>query len=109
MAQNKIYILKEIKKMKKVNFNNEMKTRYNQYIMSDNYNLWDVYSSFSRAKAEAFKYCQNLCKEYNGQNLKILTASRFVFTAGFTYTDNDNKKHFVLITKSKDLDTIIIE
>lgn len=102
--------------MKQINFNKEMKERLQQYENSTAFCLRDVYGSFSYAKQKAFEYCEIIRKDYenNSDNVsvndgKILTASKFVFTYGFTYTDSEYQKHFVLITPSKNLDAIVEE
>lgn len=96
--------------MKTINFNKYMKGYYKAYQNSDMYNLRAAYNSCSFAKLEAFDYCEQIKKELDGENAKIITASKFVFTYGFTYVDTfDNSKHFVLITPSKELDAIIEE
>lgn len=99
--------------MKQVKFNKEMKKYFELYHYSTKYTLRDAYSSFSLAKQEAFEYCEQIRKEkqifFQVSNGKIITASKFVFTYGFVYWDEDNKKHFALITPSKELDAIVEE
>lgn len=82
-----------------------MKTReykaYRMYKASNNYSLYDVYGRFSKAKSEAWKYCKELCEYKNGNNLKIITANNFQFTAGFEYEET-GKLMFMYITKLYD-------
>lgn len=96
--------------MKNTKFNKYMKDYYYKYMASNMYDLRDAYGTYSFAKHNAFEYCEQIRKEFDGENAKIITASKLVFTYGFTYIDTfDNTKHFVLITKSKELDAIIEE
>lgn len=93
--------------MEKVNFNKSMKETYASYERATARTLWDVYDSFSHAKQQAFDYCQKLQYEHHGENGRIIGANGFKFSYGFTYTDENNKKHFVYITKSHDKDAVI--
>lgn len=88
-------------------FNSTMQNIYDKYKMSYNYKLYDCYGSISSAKAKAFEYCENLCKEHNGKGLKIIGFNKTQFSMGFEYRDNENKLHFVYITKDYDRDCII--
>lgn len=95
--------------MKIIKFNNQMKTIYKAYQKSNMLTLWDAYEKFSHAKQNAFDYCQKLQHDYNGDGGRIIAYNTFGFSYGFTYTDNENKKHFVYITKSNDKNSIIID
>lgn len=65
-------------------------------------NLSEVYGRYSTKKAEAFNYCLNLMKRYNGWGLRILTHNSFVFTAGFEFVDPITSHAMVMyITPSK--------
>ena len=77
-----------------------LKQAYKNYMQSSNYNLNDIYKSYSYSKARAFDYCKNLCNKYSGQDLKIICGNTFTFSAGFTYSQ-DNKNYFVFITKDQ--------
>ena len=93
--------------MEQVKFNKSIKDAYTAYIRSTARTLWDVYDSFSYAKEKAFNYCIELLNKHHGENGRIVYKNGFVFSFGFTYTDENNKKHFVYITKSHDKDVII--
>ena len=60
---------------------------YRAYKHSNAYDLYDVYGSFSRAKANAWRYCQELCDRYGGMGLKIVGANSQTFSIGFEYPD----------------------
>ena len=77
----------------------QMKNAYRSYQLSSNTSLWDVYSSWSKEKQEAFEYCKKLCADYDGKGLKIVSANGWMFTCGFM-CEIDGKKAFVFITKS---------
>ena len=74
-----------------------MKEAYERYLNSNNYNLYYVYNYFSSAKAEAWEYCKELCKDYGGSDLKVIGANSNFFSAGFTFTEDDIDK-FMFIT-----------
>lgn len=94
--------------METIKYNKMMQEAYRRYRMSDAYTLWDVYGSFSRAKENAFKYCEKLCAEHGGDLLKVLGAGSSLFSCGFTYTNKDDgKKYFVYITKDHDRQCVI--
>ena len=89
--------------------NKNIKNKYNEYKRSDARQLWDVYGKFSNEKIKAFDYCVDLCKKYNGVDLKIISYNTFAFSCGFTYTNDDGRKMFVYITKTQDQQTQIDE
>lgn len=74
---------------------------YRMYKSSDMYSLYDAYGRFSRKKAEAWEYCERLCKEKDGRGLKVIGASTSVFSAGFEY-EEDGKPMFMYITHTAD-------
>lgn len=80
---------------------------YERYSNMYHTDLNDCYNNYSDAKARAWEYCKGLCNKYNGYGLSIISYNTFMFTAGFTYYDADNKKHFVFITPSYDADIIV--
>lgn len=88
--------------------NARMRRAYDNYKRSYNYDLWDVYTTFSRAKRDAWEYCENLCYKYNGHGLKVIGANTMQFTAGFEYED-DGKPMFMYITKASDTSAEIDE
>lgn len=64
--------------------------------------LSDVYGKWSKAKENAFDYCQRLMAEYRGWNLKILSANTFMFTAGFEFENPETGAIAIMyITPSK--------
>ena len=56
---------------------------------SDMTSLFDAYGRFSSKKSQAWEYCKELCYQYHGENLKIVSHNSFIFTAGFIYSDKD--------------------
>ena len=78
----------------------EMKQKWQQYYDSETYDLDQCYKTYSDAKAEAWENCKQLCREYNGCCLKVITHSIFTFTAGFIFSNDDNETCFYLITPS---------
>lgn len=52
----------------------------------EGYNLRDVYGRYSSRKEDAFKYCEELCKEKEGWDLCIIAHNHNYFTARF-FTD----------------------
>ena len=87
----------------------QIKEKFNDYKKSNNYTLYDIYNTHSHAKAKAFAYCVDLCNQYNGECLKIVSYNQFAFTCGFTYTNGNGEKMFVYITKANDYQTKIEE
>lgn len=75
---------------------------YESYKRSSNTSLYDVYSSFSREKANAWEDCKELMYKKNGHGLRIISANWYMFTAGFKY-EEDGKQMFMYITKTKDV------
>lgn len=71
------------------------------YRRSTDYGLYDVYSSFSSAKAKAWEYCKNLMAINNGRGLKVISANGFMFTAGFLFEEN-GVEYLMYITKTAD-------
>lgn len=69
------------------------------YKDSTKWNLWFAYKSFSKAKDRAWDYCEYLCKEMNGKDLKVISANTSFFTAGFLFYE-DGQEKLMYITKS---------
>ena len=64
--------------------------------------LADVYGNYSRAKEEAFKYCQRLMEEHNGEDLRILSYNTFIFTAAFImWSEETGEALLMYITPSR--------
>ena len=75
---------------------------YEDYKRSNLTSLRDVYSSWSHAKENAYRYCRELMHEKNGHDFRIISANGWMFTAGFMF-EEDGKQMFMYITKGKDL------
>ena len=83
---------------------------FEAYKRSNNYDLYDVYDSWSSAKTTAWKHCRDICVNLNGRALKIISANAWRFTAGFTYVDVETgKEKFVYITKDKHIEVEVPE
>lgn len=57
------------------------------YRNSTCYELWDAYGRCSVKKREAWEYCKRLCREFEGEDLKVISYNTYMFTAGFMYAD----------------------
>lgn len=75
---------------------------YDAYKRSTKYSLYDAYGSFSKAKAEAWQYCENLMKEYDGYGLKVISHNGYQFTAGFMF-EYEGSTMFMYISRSYDI------
>jgi len=63
--------------------------------------LSDVYGKYSANKCRAFSYCKELCYQYDGSDLKIISHNVYIFTAGFQFIDKDTGViKFMFITPS---------
>jgi hypothetical protein len=51
--------------------------------------LWDAYEKPSFAKAKAWKYCVDLCREMGGFDMVISARNCMVFSVVFTFVDNE--------------------
>ena len=96
--------------------NARMTSAYERYTASDNYSLYDVYKTFSPAKARAWECCKDLCDRNGGYALKVISANTFAFTAGFcvdTFQNPDGSegdtshKVFFYITPSSDTEAYV--
>lgn len=79
-----------------------MRSAYARYKMSMMCELYDCYDSFSKAKADAMTYCENLMHELNGWGLRIVSYNCNVFTVGFLFMNEDDEKCFAYITRDYD-------
>lgn len=78
-------------------------SRYADYQHSCAYDLSYVYSSYSTAKAQAWRYCEDLMAKHDGWGLRIISNNVFMFTAGFLFRDPDTDAlKFMYITKTSD-------
>ena len=75
---------------------------YDDYKMSSATSLHDVYGSFSRAKAEAWKYCEELMQRFDGYGLRVISSNGWMFTAGFMF-EEDGKQMFMYISPNRDI------
>ena len=87
--------------------NKRMAAAFNSYTKSSNYELRHVYRSWSDKKQAAFENCRRACKDHGGQGLRIISANTNFFTVGYTYDDENGKKHFVYITHASTTDATI--
>ena len=74
---------------------------YNKFLRSNDLELIDVYTSYSRAKANAYKYCKARQNEFNSYNGVIASYCSTNFTYAFTGCC-EGKEYFVFITKTHD-------
>ncbi|MBQ0112276.1 MAG: hypothetical protein KBT03_04015, partial [Bacteroidales bacterium] len=74
-----------------------MQSNYRSYLKSDDENIFQAYGKPSQEKIKAYSYCEQICKEYDGKNIKVVGASTYIFTVGFEITYND-EQCFVYIT-----------
>lgn len=79
------------------------------YRRSDKINLYQAYGRFSDAKAEAWEYCERLCKERSGWGLKVISYNRFFFTAGFLFEDDGAKLMYITHTDDRVIEYIFSE
>ena len=63
--------------------------------------LDDVYGSYSSAKAQAYRYCVDLMRDYDGHGLLIMGHNCMTFSVGFIGYIN-GLKHFFYITRDHD-------
>ena len=78
-----------------------MKDAYKRYLESYNYTLSDCYSNWSCYKENAFSYCENSRKKYEGRGGKIVSYCLTNFSYGFIGVIN-GKKAFFYITRDYD-------
>lgn len=71
------------------------------YLNSRYGNLWTAYNKPSSRKAIAWHYCEAKCREYGGENLKVISRNTSKFTAGFTFR-MAGKMYLMYITKGCD-------
>ena len=74
----------------------------NSWRRSNATELWQVYGTYSRAKAEAMEYCKNLQYELNGYDGRITGASNYFFSYAFKYR-KDGKAWMMYITHAADI------
>lgn len=84
-----------------------MLSMYDRWRNSNMDNIFKAYGRPSMKKIEAWEYCEDLCRRYNGHGLKVISRNIYKFTAGFAgeTADDDTgelKKIFVFITDCYD-------
>lgn len=75
---------------------------YKQYLNSSWKNIWQAYENPSYNKEKAWSYCEQLCRDCNGYNLKVISKNTFQFTAGFEFLTPDGFICFCFITRKYD-------
>lgn len=69
---------------------------------NEGFYLWDVYGSYSQAKADAWRNCVRMYKEdENSENFRICSHNQWTFSVAWE-TIEDEKPFTILITKSGD-------
>lgn len=77
--------------------------QYPYYQQSCAHDLSDVYDSYSTAKAQAWRYCEDLVAKHDGWGLRVISHNIFMFTAGFLFRDPETDAlKFMYITKTSD-------
>ena len=74
----------------------------NAYNRSTDTELYHVYGTFSRAKAEAFDDCKVLEREYDGYDGRITGASNYFFSYTFRYM-KDDKEWMMYVTHANNI------
>lgn len=77
-------------------------SHYEVYKRSTASSLNDVYGTYSAEKGRAWKYCEELMREYDGHSLKVISANGWMFSAGFMF-EFEGKQMFMYITPSRDI------
>ena len=77
------------------------RTMYEKWLSSSDYELYDVYRSYSGAKARAFEYCRERERELNSLNGVIASHSIMMFTYAFTCS-YEGVEYLIYITPSHD-------
>lgn len=63
--------------------------------------LWDVYTSCSQAKRDAYARCKRLQYEYKGTDFRIISANGWAFSVAFE-GEYENEPATFVITKDND-------
>lgn len=85
--------------MTEVTFNKQMQSAYNRYLHSRYYNnIYNCYAKPSFYKIKALEYCNDLCRQLKGYDLKIIGYNCMQFSVGFHFEKNDCL-YFAYITK----------
>lgn len=90
-------------KVKTTKLNKREEYYQKAYVRSGANCLADSYGSYSRAKREAWKYCEEKRDALDGWGLKVLTHNSFMFTAGFEFKNPETGAvALCIITPSED-------
>jgi len=82
---------------------NRARANYSAWKRSSYTDVYHAYGSISKGKRDAWDYCVDLCKKYNGEGLKVISRNCHKFTAGFEYVDKETGEiMFMYITKGYD-------
>ena len=73
--------------MEQVKYNRIAREHYSAYNRATASELWEVYGSYSHAKARAMNRCRRLCADLDGWGLRILSHTSRTFTVGFEFPD----------------------
>jgi hypothetical protein len=87
--------------MELTKLNNTMINKINHYRKASATHLYDVYTTWSDEKYEAYKHCRELYLKYKGENFRIISANRYAFSVAFVGIYNGSRAFF-LITKNAD-------
>lgn len=79
----------------------QAKKFYRNFINSHCCDIFEAYARPSYRKIKAFKYCEDLEKQYNGHGLRITGYNTCTFSAAFIGVVED-KPHLFYITPSYD-------
>lgn len=70
------------------------------YKASNACTLWDVYGKYSSEKRRAFDDCTATMQANNGYDLKIISASKYLFTVAFLTINSDGNRCLMCITRN---------
>ena len=83
--------------------NKLMTGAYESYKRSTIDSIYKAYKKPSVLKTRAWYYCERLCDELNGRNLKVVGKNCNFFSAGFEYPNpKTGVAMFMYITHTKD-------
>ena len=79
------------------------KAHYNAYCNSYDTRLYDVYTSYSVYKEQAYNRCVQLMHDLGGWGLAIISHNSMTFTVGFMFCDDETGEiMFAYITRDYD-------
>ena len=73
---------------------------YNNWRNATSTELWQVYGSYSTAKAESYEEIKRECQSLGGKCLRITTHSRNDYTAAYIIENEDGTKDLVYHTRT---------